>query len=114
MRRVIADARADRHRLRMSGQGDQENKEQTFHAGVALHGDCQYDSRMAGLTSKQKQYLKGLAHPLAPVVRVGRGRVSESVVAETKKSLASHELIKVRIDTDDSAARKELAAQLAS
>jgi RNA-binding protein len=69
---------------------------------------------MAVLTSKQKQYLKGLAHPLAPVVRVGRGRVSDSVVAETKKSLASHELIKVRIDADDSAARKELAAQLAS
>ena len=69
---------------------------------------------MAVLTSKQKQYLKGLAHPLAPVVRVGRGRVSEAVVAETKKSLASHELIKVRIETDDSASRKELAAQLAS
>jgi RNA-binding protein len=69
---------------------------------------------MAVLTSKQKQYLKGLAHPLAPVVRVGRGRVSEAVVAETKKSLASHELIKVRIDADDSAARKELAQQLAT
>lgn len=69
---------------------------------------------MAVLTSKQKQYLKGLAHPLAPVVRVGRGRVSEAVVAETKKSLGAHELIKVRIDADDSAARKELAAQLAS
>jgi len=40
--------------------------------------------------------------------------VSDAVVAETKKSLASHELIKVRIDSDDSAARKELAEQLAS
>lgn len=69
---------------------------------------------MAVLTSKQKQYLKGLAHPLSPVVRVGRGRVSEAVVAETKKSLGAHELIKVRIDADDSAARKELAEQLAS
>jgi len=40
--------------------------------------------------------------------------VSDAVVAETKKSLASHELIKVRIDSDDSAARKELAEQLAT
>lgn len=40
--------------------------------------------------------------------------MSDAVVAETKKSLASHELIKVRIDSDDSAARKELAEQLAS
>lgn len=69
---------------------------------------------MAVLTSKQKQFLKGLAHPLAPIVRVGRGGVSDSVVAETKKSLEAHELIKVRIDADDSALRKELAARLAS
>lgn len=66
------------------------------------------------LTSKQRQFLKGLAHPLAPIVRVGRGGVSEAVVEETKKSLEAHELIKVRIETDDSAQRKQFAAELAS
>lgn len=65
------------------------------------------------LTSKQRQFLKGLAHPLSPIVRIGKGGVSESVVAETKKSLASHELIKVRIDVDDSKERKAAAAELA-
>jgi RNA-binding protein len=69
---------------------------------------------MAVLTAKQKQFLRGLAHPLAPVVRVGRGRVSDAVIEETKKSLQSHELIKVRVDADDSAARKELAEKLAT
>jgi len=69
---------------------------------------------MAVLTAKQKQFLRGLAHPLSPVVRVGRGRVSDAVVEETKKSLQSHELIKVRIDADDSATRKELAEKLAT
>jgi RNA-binding protein len=68
---------------------------------------------MAVLTAKQKQFLRGLAHPLSPVVRVGRGRVSDAVIEETKKSLQSHELIKVRIDADDSASRKELAEKLA-
>lgn len=68
---------------------------------------------MAVLTSKQRQFLRGLAHPLAPVVRVGKGGVTESVVAETKKSLHSHELIKVRIDVDDSKARKAAAQELA-
>ena len=63
------------------------------------------------LTSKQRQYLRGLAHPLAPVVRIGKGGVSEGVVAETKKSLDAHELIKVRIDGDN---RDELAEQLAN
>jgi RNA-binding protein len=66
------------------------------------------------LTSKQKQFLKGVAHPLSPVVRVGKGGVSDAVVAETKKSLEAHELIKVRIDADDSALRKELASKLAA
>ncbi len=66
------------------------------------------------LTSKQKQFLKGLAHPLAPVVRVGRGRLKDSVVEETKKSLFAHELIKVRVESDDSAERRTIAENLAS
>jgi RNA-binding protein len=66
------------------------------------------------LTPKQRQFLKGLAHPLSPVVRVGKGGVSDSVVEETKKSLASHELIKVRIDADDGDTRRKLAEKLAS
>jgi RNA-binding protein len=66
------------------------------------------------LTSKQRQFLKGLAHSLPPIVRVGRSGVTESVVKETKVSLAAHELIKVRIETDDSAQRKTFAAELAT
>ena len=65
------------------------------------------------LTGKQKQYLKGLAHALSPIVRVGKGGVSESVVAETKKSLDVHELIKVRIDIEDSTDRRAAAEELA-
>lgn len=68
---------------------------------------------MAVLTSKQRQFLKGLAHPLSPVVRVGKAGVTDAVIAETKKSLESHELIKVRIESDESGERKELAQQLA-
>jgi RNA-binding protein len=66
------------------------------------------------LTTKQRQFLKGLAHPLAPVVRIGRGGVRESVIDETRKSLLAHELIKVRIDSDDSTERRAQAGTLAS
>jgi RNA-binding protein len=66
------------------------------------------------LNAKQRQFLKGLAHPLAPVVRVGKGGVRESVIEETRKSLEAHELIKVRIDADESDLRHELAAKLAA
>ena len=66
------------------------------------------------LTPKQRQFLKGLAHPLAPVVRVGKGGVSESVIAETKKSLEAHELIKIRVDSEESSDRHDLAEKLAA
>lgn len=63
------------------------------------------------LTAKQRQFLRGLAHPLSPVVRVGKGGVSEAVVGETRKSLEAHELIKVRIEGDE---REQLAQKLAT
>ncbi len=65
------------------------------------------------LTPKQCQFLKGLAHALSPVVRVGKGGLTPSVVEETKKSILAHEVIKVRIDADDVAARREIAEELA-
>src|SRR5438128_10793891 len=65
------------------------------------------------LTPKQRQFLKGLAHALSPVVRIGRGGLTPSVIEETKKSLRSHELIKVRIDVEEGSARRAMAAELA-
>jgi len=66
------------------------------------------------LTGKQKQFLRGLAYALEPVVRTGRAGASPAVIEETKRSLNAHELIKVRIDHDDSAQRKALAEELAT
>ena len=65
------------------------------------------------LTSKQRKYLKGLAHAFEPIVRVGQRGVTAAVVEETKKSLFAHELIKVRIDADEPAERRKLAQALA-
>ena len=65
------------------------------------------------LTTKQRQFLKGLAHGLHPVVRIGRDGLTPGIVDETKKSLLAHELIKVRIESDDSAERRSIAEELA-
>jgi RNA-binding protein len=65
------------------------------------------------LTGKQRQFLRGLAHALEPVVRIGRAGASPAVIEETRRSLNAHELIKVRIDHDDSSQRKALAEELA-
>lgn len=53
------------------------------------------------LTNKQKQYLKGLAHSLKPVVQLGGNGLTEGVVAEIDHALGHHELIKVKVPTDD-------------
>ena len=49
------------------------------------------------LTEKQRRHLKGLAHPLKPVILMGNAGLTDSVVAETDRALADHELIKVRL-----------------
>lgn len=53
------------------------------------------------LTTKQKQYLKGLAHPLKPVVQLGGNGLTEGVIAEIDSALNHHELIKVKVPSDD-------------
>ena len=53
------------------------------------------------LTTKQKQFLKGLAHDKKPVVQLGNNGLTEGVVAEIDNALSHHELIKVKIPTDD-------------
>lgn len=68
---------------------------------------------MAVLTTKQRAYLRGLAHSLSPIVRVGKAGVTDSVIAETRNSLDSHELITVRIEVEAGSERRELAGRLA-
>jgi putative RNA-binding protein, yhbY family len=49
------------------------------------------------LTTKQRQFLKGLAHHLSPVVMLGGNGLTEGVLAEIDNALNYHELIKVKI-----------------
>ena len=49
------------------------------------------------LTTKKRQFLKGLAHHLSPVVMLGGNGLTEGVLAEIDNALNHHELIKVKI-----------------
>lgn len=49
------------------------------------------------LTTQQKRYLRGLCHPLQPVVTVADKGLTENVVAELEAALTKHELIKVKL-----------------
>jgi RNA-binding protein len=65
------------------------------------------------LSERQRRHLKGLAHPLKPVIRLGNAGVTPAVVAETVRALHDHELIKVKAPGGDRPARDALFAQLA-
>ena len=57
------------------------------------------------LSKKQIQFLKGEAHSLKPVVQLGSNGFTEGVLAEIENALAVHELIKIKIPSED---REEL------
>lgn len=53
------------------------------------------------LSTKQKQHLKGLAHNLKPVVMLGSNGLTEAVLAEIDIALNHHELVKVKVVSED-------------
>ena len=57
------------------------------------------------LTPGRRSELRAEAHKLRPVVLIGDKGLTDEVIAEIDRSLAAHELIKVRAATDDRAAR---------
>ena len=46
--------------------------------------------------SSVRAFLKAQAHPLKPIVMVGKGGLSEQVVQALDEALTSHELVKVK------------------
>jgi len=66
------------------------------------------------LTDKQRRQLRGLAHGLKPIIRVGQAGISDAVVAETSRALEAHELIKVRVADMERDERNEALASLAA
>ncbi len=65
------------------------------------------------LTGKQRRHLRALAHPLKPLVQVGKGGIDDGLVAAVDQALADHELIKVKVGENAGADRHEIADELA-
>ena len=66
---------------------------------------------MIELTSKQRNELEKVAHDLQPVVIVGGAGVTDGVMDMVDKSLAAHELIKVKFN-EYKDEKKELTEQI--
>jgi len=65
------------------------------------------------LSPSQKRYLRGLAHGLKPVTLTGNKGVTPALLKEFSGALEHHELIKVKLGSDDRAERAEQIAALA-
>jgi RNA-binding protein len=66
------------------------------------------------LSERQRKYLRGLGHALNPVLLIGSAGVTAAVIAETKRALHDHELIKVRFRSAERDARDAGLAELAT
>lgn len=64
------------------------------------------------LTEEQKKRLRGLGHKLKPVVTVGAGGLSTSLLEEFDRSLAHHELMKVKVSVGDRQERDQVVTAL--
>ena len=61
------------------------------------------------LSIKQKKFLKGLAHSLSPVVKIGKEGLTEGVLGTIQTELLHHELIKVKIGSNSNVEKGQAA-----
>jgi RNA-binding protein len=64
------------------------------------------------LTPKGRQVLKARAHALKPVVLIGNQGLSEAVLKEIHRALHDHELIKVKVASEDREERQAVIAAI--
>ena len=64
------------------------------------------------ITSKQRSFLKALAHDLDPIVYIGKAGVTENVVKEIDTCLEARELVKVKLQEGCTLAPKDVANDL--
>jgi len=65
------------------------------------------------LTSKQRAYLRRLAHNLDPIVYIGKSDLTENVIREIDTLLESRELVKVKIQEGSLLEPKSTANEVA-
>jgi len=65
------------------------------------------------LTGKQKRFLRAMGNEMDPILQVGKGGVTESVVTQTNQTIEARELIKGRVLQNSMEEPNTVAAELA-
>lgn len=64
------------------------------------------------ITSKQRSFLKGLAHDIEPTVYIGKAGLTENVIKEIDICLEARELVKVKLQEGFDMKPKDVANSL--
>jgi RNA-binding protein len=67
---------------------------------------------MLNLTPTQRRFLRAQAHHLQPIVLIGNAGLSPAVKKEIDLGLKHHELIKIKIASDDRDAREQMLTEI--
>ncbi len=67
---------------------------------------------MSDLNSKQVRFLRSASHDLNPVVMIGNNGLSEKVLREIDLSLKAHELIKIKVMSDERELRLQMLEEI--
>lgn len=65
------------------------------------------------ITSKQRSYLRGLAHDLEPTVYIGKSGITDNIIKEMETGLEARELVKVKLQEGCELTPKDVANELA-
>lgn len=66
------------------------------------------------ITSKQRSFLRSLAHDLEPTVHIGKAGVTENIMKEMEIGFEMRELIKVKLQEGCDLEPKEVGNQIAN
>ena len=69
---------------------------------------------MTALTTKQRAHLRSLAHPLRPLIHVGKEGVTQTAVGAVEAAFNTRELLKVKVLEGAPQSAKESAEALAA
>ncbi len=64
------------------------------------------------LSGVQRRFLKQLAHPLKPLLHIGKEGVSEGFLNQLCEQIETHELLKARVLNNCMATREEIRAAI--
>lgn len=64
------------------------------------------------LTGKQKNYLRGVAHTMNPIVMIGGKGLTDAVMNEIELALDQHELIKIKLPSSNKSEKVSILAQI--